>query len=164
MWRRWSFLRQFKLNLIRLIRLRAEPNDIAKGMALGLFIGMTPTFGFQMPLALAFAMLLKENKIAALIGVWVTNPLTAPVIYGLEYEIGRAMMGMSRPDIYVFFNYESFTELGSEIMVPLCLGSLVFGLVVSAVGYAVTLRMVPLAKQWRVPRWPRRRIFPPKKS
>lgn len=155
MWRRWSFLRQFKLNLIRLIRLRAEPNDIAKGMALGLFIGMTPTFGFQMPLALALAILLKENKIAALIGVWITNPLTAPVIYGLEYEIGRALMGRPRPEMHVFFNYQSIAEVGSEIMLPLCLGSLVFGIAVSAIGYAVTLHLVPLVKHWRVPRWPR---------
>lgn len=157
MWRRWSFFRQFKLNLIRLIRLRATPNDIAKGMALGLFIGMTPTFGVQMIIVLALAVLLRENKIAALLGVWVTNPVTAPVIYGLEYEIGRALLNMPRPDIVFQFDYESLVKLGWQLVAPLCLGSLIFGIVVSAVGYSVTLRMIPVVKQWRIPRWPRRR-------
>lgn len=156
MWRRWSFFRQFKLNLIRLVRLRAMPNDIAKGMALGLFIGMTPTFGFQMAIALAFAVLLKENKIAALIGVWITNPITAPIIYGLEYEVGRALLGLPRPEIRVLFTYDSLAELGWNVILPLSFGSLIFGVVVASVGYAVTLRMVPLVKQWQIPRWPRR--------
>lgn len=157
MWRRWAFFRQFKLNLIRLIRLRAEPNDIAKGMALGLFIGMTPTFGFQMLIALAFAVLLKENKIAALVGVWITNPVTAPVIYGLQYEIGRALLSLPRPDILVQFNYDALALLGWQVVVPLCVGSLIFGVTAGTIGYAVTLRMIPVAKQWRIPRWPRRR-------
>jgi len=157
MWRRWAFFRQFKLNLIRLVRLRATPNDIAKGMALGLFVGMTPTFGFQMLIVLALAVLLRENKIAALLGVWVTNPVTAPGIYGLEYEIGRTLLHLPRPDRLVHFNYESVVNLGWQVIVPLCLGSLIFGLVVGAIGYAVTLRLIPVVKQWRIPRWPRHR-------
>ena len=158
MWRRWAFFRQFKLNLIRLIRLQASPNDIAKGMALGLFIGMTPTFGFQMLIALALAVVLKENKISAMIGVWVTNPVTAPFIYGLEYEIGRVLLHLPRPDMHLQFNYESLSTLGWEVVVPLCLGSLIFGVVSLAVGYAVTLRLIPVAQKWRIPRWPRHRL------
>lgn len=157
MWRRWSFFRQFKLNLIRIVRLRATPNDIAKGMALGLFIGMTPTFGIQMIIVLALAVMLRENKIAALLGVWVTNPVTAPVIYGLEYEVGRVLLHLPHPHRLVQFNYESLVALGWQVVIPLCLGSLIFGLVIGAIGYAVTLRMIPLVKQWRIPRWPRHR-------
>ncbi|PLX84790.1 MAG: DUF2062 domain-containing protein [Desulfuromonas sp.] len=156
MWRRWSFPRQFKLNLIRLVRLQASPNDIAKGMALGLFIGMTPTFGFQMLIALALAVLLRENKIAAMVGVWITNPLTAPFIYGLEYEIGRVLLRLPRPEVPVQYNYESLSQLGWQVVVPLGLGSLIFGVVALTVGYALTLRMIPAVKQWRIPRWPRR--------
>ena len=57
MWRRFSFVRQFKLNLLRLLRIRKSPDEIAKGLALGVFIGMTPTFGFQMVIAIFFALL-----------------------------------------------------------------------------------------------------------
>ncbi|OEU72358.1 MAG: hypothetical protein BA864_13415 [Desulfuromonadales bacterium C00003093] len=160
MWRRIGFFRQFKLNLIRLMRIQEEPDGIARGMALGLFIGMTPTFGVQMILALFFAFILCQNKIAALVGVWISNPLTAPVIYGLEYELGRLLMGLPRPEALVVFNYEMIWELGTQIAYPLCFGSLVLGLPVAIIGYAVTLHFVPVLRLWKIPRWPRRRNFP----
>ncbi|SHI42992.1 hypothetical protein SAMN02745165_00017 [Malonomonas rubra DSM 5091] len=156
-WKRFGFFRQFKLNLIRLIRLRVEPDEIARGMALGLFIGMTPTFGVQMFIALFCAMLLRQNKIAALIGVWNTNPLTAPIIYGMEYEVGRLLLGLPRPTTQIEFTYEAMKELGWMLASPLSLGSLVLGIPVAAIGYALTLHFIPVMRQWRVPRWPRPR-------
>lgn len=155
MWRRVGFFRQFKLNLIRLIRLRIEPDEIARGMALGLFIGMTPTFGVQIFLALIFAVLLRQNKIAALIGVWNTNPLTAPIIYGLEYEIGRLLLDLPRPARSIEFSVDAMHELGWLLVSPLCLGSLVLGIPVALIGYALTLHFIPVVRQWKVPRWPR---------
>ena len=69
--------RPFRYLYLRFIRLRGTAEEVARGMALGVFIGLTPTMGIQMPLAFFFAMLLKENKIAAVIGVWISNPMTA---------------------------------------------------------------------------------------
>ncbi|WP_303720974.1 DUF2062 domain-containing protein [Malonomonas rubra] len=155
MWRRFGFFRQFKLNLIRLIRLQVEPDEIARGMALGLFIGMTPTFGIQMFLALIFAFILKQNKIAAVIGVWITNPLTAPFIYGMEYEVGRVLLGFPHPDTTIEFSYHAMRELGWLLASPLCLGSLVLGIPVALIGYALTLHFIPVMRQSRIPRWPR---------
>lgn len=157
MWRRWSFFRQFKLNLIRLIRIKATPDSIARGMALGLFVGMTPTFGVQMFIALFLAFLLRQNKIAALIGVWNTNPLTAPFIYGLEYEVGRVLMGMPHASLQISFTFETMKQLGWEVLAPLGLGSLILGIPVAAIGYALTLHFIPVLKEWRIPRWPRRK-------
>jgi uncharacterized protein (DUF2062 family) len=155
MWRRFGFFRQFKLNLIRLIRLRVQPDEIARGMALGLFIGMTPTLGVQMFLALFFGFILRQNKIAALIGVWISNPLTAPIIYGMEYEIGRMLMGIARPDAAIEFTFEAMRGLGWSLAAPLSLGSLVLGVPAALIGYALTLHFIPVMRQWKIPRWPR---------
>ena len=157
MWRRWSFSRQFKLNLIRLLRLQDSPERIARGMALGLFIGMSPTFGVQMGLAFVAAVILSENKLAAIIGVWITNPLTAPFIYGLEYETGRVLLGMPHPAMHIQFNYHFLQLFGWQVILPLSLGSLIFGIAAAVIGYTVTLRFVPVLRLWRIPRWPRRR-------
>jgi len=157
MWRRWSYFRQLKLNLIRLMRLQDSPERIARGMALGLFLGMTPTFGVQMILALCAAILLRENKLAAVIGVWVTNPVTAPFIYGLEYESGRFLLGMPHPAMAIQFNYQFLQQLGWQVILPLCAGSLLFGIAAALVGYVITLKFVPAMRKWRIPRWPRRR-------
>lgn len=157
MWRRWSFPRQFKLNLIRLLRLQDSPERIARGMALGLFIGMSPTFGVQMALAFLVALILNENKLAAIIGVWITNPVTAPFIYGLEYETGRVLLGLPHPPMQLEFNYHFIKLFGWQVVLPLSLGSLLFGIAAAVIGYTVTLRFVPELRLWRIPRWPRRR-------
>lgn len=157
MWRRWSFLRQFKLNLLRLIRLQATPDEVAKGFALGILIGMTPTFGFQIVLAVFFAFLLKENKLAAIIGVFITNPVTAPFIYALEYESGRLLLGMDHAKFPDALTFSALVGLGWDVLLPLCLGSLIYGTLCAGLSYALVLRLIPSVRTWRIPRWPRRR-------
>lgn len=155
MWRRWGLIRQSKLLLLRLLRLRAQPDEIAKGFALGIFIGMTPTLGFQMIIAVFIAMLLQQNKIAAAVGVWISNPLTAPFIYAVEYETGRFVLDMERIHFCEQTTAESLAQFGYDLMIPMFLGSLIYGLLLGAVSYAVALRMVPSLKTLRITRWPR---------
>lgn len=62
----------------RLKHLQGDPHRIALGMAVGVFIGVTPTFPFHTMLALAIATLMRGSPAAAAIGVWFGNPLTMP--------------------------------------------------------------------------------------
>ena len=156
MWRGVGFIRQLKLLMVRFIRLRGLPEEIAKGVALGIFIGMTPTFGFQMAIALFFAYLLRENRLAALLGVWVTNPVTAPFIFAIKYEIGRILLNLERARLPLEFTWEAYSKLGWNIMYPLWVGGIFAGIILGALAYFLTLRMVPIVKSWRIPRWPRR--------
>ena len=71
----------------RFVRIRGRPREIALGFALCIFIGMLPTMGIQMPIAVFFAALLKWSKISPAFGVWITNPFTSPFIYGLTYMV-----------------------------------------------------------------------------
>ena len=157
MWRRWSMVRMTKLQLVRFARLSGSPDDIAKGMALGIFIGMTPTMGLQMPIAIFCAWLLRENKLAAALGVWITNPVTAPFIYALEYETGRLLLGMARVTLPTHWTFAALRQLGWEFLVPLLFASLLYAIVCGALAYALTLRLLPLLRLWTIPRWPRRR-------
>lgn len=156
MWRYWPVMRQGKLNLIRFLRLRGTPDEVAKGVSLGIFVGMTPTFGFQMLIALFFAWLLRENKVAAVLGVWVTNPITAPFIYAAEYETGRFLLGMDRLSFPSELSFETFKALGFDILIPLCFGSLIFAFLWGFLTYALTLRFIPVLRTVRLSRWPRR--------
>ncbi len=141
---------------VRFVRLRGLPEEIAKGVALGIFIGMTPTFGFQMAIALFFAYLLKENRLAAILGVWITNPVTAPVIYSIEYEMGRILLSLPRASLPAEFTWGAYADLGWDIMYPLWVGGTLAGIILGALSYFVTLHMVPIVKTWRIQRWPRR--------
>lgn len=156
MWRGVGFIRQAKLVVVRFVRLRGLPEEIAKGVALGIFIGMTPTFGFQMAIALFFAYLLRENRLAAILGVWITNPVTAPVIYAIEYEMGRILLGLPRAILPTEFTWGAYADLGWNIMYPLWVGGMVAGIILGALSYFVTLRLVPVVKDLHIPRWPRR--------
>lgn len=157
MWRRWGFIRQVKLQLVKFVRLQGTPHEVSRGIALGICIGLTPTFGVQMPLAILFAWLLRESKLAAVLGVWVTNPLTAPVIYTLEYETGRIMLHMPRAALPNRLTMETFNQLGWEVLVPLLLGSLVWAAIGWGCAYYICLKLTPLARKIRVARWPRNR-------
>jgi uncharacterized protein (DUF2062 family) len=156
MWRGVGFIRQSKLMLVRFVRLRGLPEEIAKGVALGIFIGMTPTFGVQMAIALFLAYLLRENRLAAVLGVWITNPVTAPVIYAVEYEMGRLLLGLDRARLPSELTWQAYSELGWNILYPLWVGGVITGVILGALSYFVTLRLVPQIKSWRIPRWPRR--------
>jgi uncharacterized protein (DUF2062 family) len=78
----------------RFIRIRGEPREVALGFALGIFVGMTPTVGVQTPIAIFIAALFKWSKLAAAIGVWISNPVTVPLIYSITYITGAKVLNL----------------------------------------------------------------------
>ena len=74
---------------VRLLRGSGGPEEMAGGMALGLFMALLPIMGLQLPLALVVAELLRRltrfqlSRVAAAAGVWINNPVTAAPVYGL---------------------------------------------------------------------------------
>ena len=59
-----------------LFKLEESPEVIAKGFALGSFIGMIPIPGFQVFVAFTVAKIMKLNKTAACVAVFNTNIFT----------------------------------------------------------------------------------------
>lgn len=139
-------IRSLRYLYLRFIRLRGSAEEVARGMALGVFIGMTPTMGVQTPLALFFAMLLKENKIAALIGVWISNPMTAIPIYTFNFKVGKHLLGT--PDIKMpnFASLHDVLALGHDLFFPLIAGSIVVGVFSAAIAYLTTLKTYSFIK------------------
>ena len=128
--------------LVRLKELEGDPHHIAIGMAIGVFISVTPTIPFQTILAVALALVLRGSKIAAAIGVWFSNPVTVPFCYLGSYKVGTALLGHSSP-----FNveYESITELlNLGLVVPgaMIVGGAILGLFPGVAVYFITRRVV----------------------
>ena len=74
---------------LRFIRLKGHPSVLARGVAVGTFIGLTPTIPFHTILALFFAFILRGSKVTALITAFVvSNPLTFFLQYYLSWKIG----------------------------------------------------------------------------
>jgi uncharacterized protein (DUF2062 family) len=132
----------------RFIQLRGSPEDIAWGMAIGLFMGLTPTVGIQTYMAIFVASLLKRSKISAAIGVWITNPVTIPFFYGLTYYIGAKMLGHPLQHSPVMnFSLEAFRAAGKSVFISLWVGGVLLGLVAAIIGYFLSLHMVLSGKK-----------------
>jgi len=87
------FLRgRFKGFFRKLLQLDDTPERIARGVALGTLIGMTPTVGIQMTLAVIFAAICRANRLAAVALVWLSNPVTIVPIYWFDYWFGGLIL------------------------------------------------------------------------
>ncbi len=155
----WILLRMRPV-LKWLTRLRSSPEAIAGGFALGLFIAFTPTVGVQIVLAFFLATLLNVNRPAAVLSVWVTNPVTIPAIFTFNYWLGsliwegpsvsvvsRRLFEMASQlatlDLWAITDqFSAVAELGLGIIVPLILGSIITGTVIATLTYFIVLRLL----------------------
>ena len=86
-----------------------SPYFNAKGMAVGVFSGCFPFFGFQTLLGIFFARLINGNLILAAIGTWISNPFTYLPLYIFNFKIGSLFFKNQSESI-------SFDELiGSDL-------------------------------------------------
>ena len=120
-----------------------EP-ELAKGLALGVFIGCTPTMGAQIILCGVAAFLLRVNVPIALLGSLISNPITAPLLYPVEYKLGVWLVGVPEPHELEGFAGALRSFVGYAR--PLWAGSLVAGAVSGAAAYAL-VRLIAFASR-----------------
>ena len=71
----------------------------AKGLAIGVFCGCFPFFGFQTLIGVFFAKLAKGNIVLAAVGTWISNPFTYIPLYYLNYKVGSIFFNTSSNEI-----------------------------------------------------------------
>jgi uncharacterized protein (DUF2062 family) len=123
----------------RFIKIRGEPQDIAMGFALGLFLGVSPMFGLQVWVAILLAALFKWNKIAAALGTVISNPITTPFIYVATYYVGSKLFdtGKSLP-ARLAWDFDTLVRILSkspQIFWAWALGGVIIGLPLACFGY-----------------------------
>ncbi len=142
-WTRWK--RSLHLLYHRLMRLKGEPREVAGGMAIGVFVGMTPTVPLHTVLAVSIAYLLKKSKLAAAAGVWISNPLLLPLVYFLDYKMGRVITGKSASSFAALdFSISHLIKLGWEVSYLMLMGGLITGLVFAIPSYFITKHLIIL--------------------
>src|SRR4030042_5767416 len=125
-WGRWK--RNLRFLYLRLLRLKGKPQEVSGGVAIGVFVGMTPTVPLHTVLAVLIALILKKSKLAAALGCWVANPFFLPFVYLLDYKVGRAVTGAAGPNLlFANFSIPHLIELGWNIYYPLFIGGGIFG-------------------------------------
>ncbi len=123
----------------RFLKIRGTPREIALGFSLGLMVGMTPTMGFQMAIAVPLAALFKLNKLSAAAAVWITNPVTAPFIYGLTYLTGHELFGLGLPSgMHLALDTATFLTLLKQapgFFWAMTIGGVIWGVPLAVGGY-----------------------------
>ena len=137
--------RNLRLFYLRLLRLKGQPGEVAGGLAIGVFVGMTPTVPLHTVLAVLMAWIFKKSKLAAALGVWVANPFFLPFIYFLDYKIGQLLTGIQAPTLAISnFSIANLIDLGWKVSIPLFFGGAITGLVCAIPSYFISKRLILL--------------------
>jgi len=73
--------------------LHVHRRTLARGVAVGVFVGLTPTVGMQTLLMLIGCVAIRGNFPAAFVVSWVSNPITLGPLYFAFNELGEAVFG-----------------------------------------------------------------------
>jgi uncharacterized protein (TIGR03546 family) len=128
----------------RFLSLGGRPEEIARAMALGVFIGVSPTIPFHTALIMVICLLFRQNITAAVLGsTIISNPITIPFFYFLEYELGRLVLGISEsPFVVSDYDVRSILEVGWHILYPLMVGGFLLAVVFAVPSYFITYHTV----------------------
>lgn len=105
---------------------------VSKAILIGLFIAFIP-MPMQMLAVLAFIPFVKFNVPIALAMCWVSNPITMPLIYYVEYLTGSFILGTEVAPVQM--TLEWFSENLDDIFIPLYFGTFLYSLVISLGAY-----------------------------
>lgn len=142
--------------IARILQINDTPHAIALGAAIGMFLALTPTVGVQVVLAIAICTVIRANRIAAVVLVFVSNPVTMIPIYWIDYWIGSFLLGtemMTREQFNA--NWQTILDAGmiggiqegvrllfGELGRPMLVGGCVLGLIGAIPTYPITIRAV----------------------
>ncbi len=101
---------------------------ITRGLLIGIFWGFIP-MPFQMLAVLAMTPFLRFNVPIAISMVWLSNPVTMPFMYYMEYHTGAFFLG--KPHLHVELTMEWFQHNMANIFIPLYAGTLIYAILVS---------------------------------
>ena len=135
--------------ILSLFRQQNEsPSFNAKGLAIGVFSGCFPFFGFQTLLGVFFAKLAKGNIVLAAIGTWISNPFTYIPLYYFNYKVGSIFIRNSTNiNIDRDLGINDLWEQGSIFSIKLILGSFLVGLLLASISVFFVLLLYKIKKK-----------------
>lgn len=135
----------------KIVKERKSAEFIARGWALGAFVGSVIPFGFQVYIALPLSFLLKCSKIGALTGTLITNPLTIIFIYPAQCWAGSRILGKdisydaiskAMKGVLEQQNWQALMEMSGDLIMSFFVGGFLLAAVATPVVYFSVKAMV----------------------
>ena len=161
----WS--RAAEYMMARIKRLPDSPKNISFGVAIGVFVSFSPFFGVHVLLAFLIARSLRVNILAAVLGTFMGNPITFPIIAALNFGVGELFINVNTEEVsaksflqqlvdvsYAFSgnvgmmmrgkstDFSTVLEFFYGIFLPYLVGGLILGVAVGALSYFIMLPMI----------------------
>ncbi len=128
-----KYLSRIKDYIVRFYKKGLSPHEIAAGVALGILIGCVPMLGVHTIMAIGLASLLRLNTLIVLIGTQISNPISFPFQIFISAELGSLILNGHFLDI----KFSGDINYLNEYILPIIIGGLVLGIVLSLVSYIV---------------------------
>lgn len=119
------FKRRTRLLYLRLMRINDPPERIARGAAIGVCMGILPTFGAGTILSFAVAFIFKANKAAAIIGSFIMNPVTSTFFWTFSIVLGGIILGADTSTILANFKNDRLIESISGVYLIFLTGNVI---------------------------------------
>lgn len=143
--------RILRYHWLKFLRLQEDPKKIAGGLALGVFIGITPTIPFHLVTALSLAALFRVSPVTAFIGIQVGNPLTVVPIYLTAYKVGQFLLYHGKPLVFPqAFGFKAWLQVLFQGGAALQVGGVVIAIPPAIMSYFLTLWIIQRYRRLKV--------------
>lgn len=161
MWRRVIQLSSSPRQLLSsVLALDDAPHAIALGVAIGIFVGLTPTVGIQTGLILGIVFITRRffyfNASAAMAATYVSNPFTMLPMYYFWYHLGTWFVpgNMTFVELRAALQFDgiggwwsSMCAVGIEVGGPMFIGALLTAPIGVLIAYPVSYFVVKWARR-----------------
>ena len=120
-------------------------HSVSLAFAIGVFCAFLPLPG-QTLIAVVLCYWLGANLPIGIILIWISNPVTIPPMFFLTYQLGAAILDTQAVQFSAQMDWQWFKSLGSDVLQPLFLGSLICGSIFSVASYFAVF----LLWRWKV--------------
>jgi len=141
---RKKYFRKMKSLFKKALFTNDSPEKLARGFAIGVFWGIMPTFGFAVLFSLPTAVIFKANRLTAIVGTFVSNPLTSPLFMLWGTYIGNFLLKKAPFQFsWDILNLHSLLQISKSLFV----GTLILAATVAFSSYGLLLLIIPLLKK-----------------
>ncbi|MFH1275599.1 MAG: DUF2062 domain-containing protein [Candidatus Woesearchaeota archaeon] len=127
-----KYKEKIKEHFQTIIQTKTSPHSLALGFAIGTFINIIPTPGFNIILGLLSLLIFKKaSKLSLLISMAIWNPFITPLIYLSSFKIGDLLFTSSNIVVYDLTLMETIYSFSRRFLV----GNLILACFTSLLSY-----------------------------
>ena len=133
------------------VREKGTPEYIARGWAIGMFIGFAVPFGLQLLVSVPLSFLLKGSKLGATVGTLATNHFTIFIIYPFQCWMGSYLIGnplsfseisAGLEEVIKYQDYETLFLLGKDLIAAFFIGGFLLAFISTPICYYLVKNLV----------------------